>query len=64
MKKESLDKALTAIILVLRDLDIDNIDRVELMTNLYHLLSDKEEYERSIEILQSNQEQKILRKGR
>jgi len=64
MKQESLNKALSAIIMVLNELDMDQVDKVELMTNLYHLLNNREEYKRSIEILQSNQENKILRKGR
>lgn len=53
MKQESLDKTLTAIVMVLKDLDIDDVDRAELMLNLYHLLKSKEDYQDSLEVLQS-----------
>lgn len=50
MNKESLDRAEEEIIKVLRDLEIDNIDKLELMLNLSHFLDDKN-YKENIKIL-------------
>ena len=56
MKQESLDKVLLSIELVLRDLDIDPVDKAELALNLYHLLRNRREYEHSIKVLRKDQE--------
>ena len=56
MKQESLDKTLTAIISVVNELDIDQTDKLELTVNLYHLLKDRDEYTKKIQLLMSSSE--------
>ena len=56
MKQESLDKVLLSIELVLRDLDIDPVDKAELSLNLYHLLCNRREYEHRIKVLRKDQD--------
>lgn len=51
MKSESLDKALDAFLQTLDRLDIDRIDKVELMLNLKSFLSIMS-YEHNIEVLE------------
>lgn len=48
MKKESLDKASEEIIKALKESDIDDMDKLELMLNLYHMLDN---YEENIKVL-------------
>lgn len=64
MKQESLDKTLSAILLVLDEIDIDVVDRAELTINLYHLLRDREEYNKKIEVLQKSEENSFIKKLR
>ena len=56
MKQESLDKTLTAIVSVVNELDIDQADKLELTVNLYHLLKDRDEYTKKIQLLMSSNE--------
>lgn len=51
MKQESLDKALDGILKTVSDLDIDIVDKCELMLNLKTLLENVSSYEKDIEIL-------------
>ena len=53
MEKESLMRVREEIIKLLRTLDIDNIDKVELMINLDYFL-DADVYEESIKVLNKN----------
>lgn len=64
MKQESLDKTLSAILLVLDEIDIDSVDRAELTINLYHLLRDRDEYTKKIEVLQKSEENSFIKKLR
>ena len=50
MNKESLDKASIAMIKTLRDLEIDNVDKMELMLNINKFLDDKK-YDENVKIL-------------
>lgn len=50
MKEESLNKVREKIIDIINNEDIDNIDKIELMLNLYHFLS-PEKYEKNIKTL-------------
>lgn len=54
MKQESLDKTLTAVVSVVNELDIDTADKLELTINLYHLLKDRDEYNKKIQLLMSS----------
>lgn len=54
MKQESLDKALDIILKDISDLDIDVVDKCELMLNLKTLLENVDSYKRDIEILRNN----------
>lgn len=54
MTQESLDKSLTAIFKTLDGLDIDTVDKMELLLNLRLLLENVDSYRQSIDILQKN----------
>lgn len=51
MKQESLDKALDIILKDISNLDIDIVDKCELMLNLKKLLENASSYEKDIDIL-------------
>ena len=51
MKQESLDKALDGILKTVSELDIDIVDKCELMLNLKTLLENVSSYEKDIEML-------------
>lgn len=57
MNKESLIKTKSQIINLLFNLDIDDVDRVELMVNLRHFL-DADKYEENIKTLIKKKEGK------
>ena len=50
MNKESLNKTLRMILLHLKDLGIDEVDKMELMINISNFLDD-EKYEENIKVL-------------
>ena len=51
MQQESLDKALTAVLVGLDKINIDSVDKVELLLNLKLLLENVDRYEQSIAVL-------------
>lgn len=57
MDKDSLEKARIEVIKALDELNIDKLDKAELIINLYHFL-DKENYEENVKTLK-----KIKKKG-
>ena len=54
MNKESLIKAKEKIIFFLTDVDIDVVDKAELLINLYQFL-DEDKYEKNIKVLKKEQ---------
>lgn len=57
MKEESLEVASLEIVKMLHDLNIDQIDKVELMVNIENLLN-KEEYDDNIDTLRVRQHER------
>lgn len=57
MKQESLDKALDGILKTVSELDIDIVDKCELMLNLKILLENVSSYEKDIEMLRERRKQ-------
>ena len=54
MEQESLDKASNVIFTALDKLNIDTVDKIDLLINLKALLEDKDRYTESIKVLQRN----------
>ena len=52
MKQESLDKLSDKVFKVIDTLDIDTVDKMDLLINLKTLLESKDTYEKSIKVLQ------------
>lgn len=64
MKAESLEIIREKVLQVVSDSEIDQIDKVELLVNLYHLL-DIRKYEEAIMLLQRRRNNEIpIYKGR
>lgn len=64
MKQESLNIIRDKVMQVVSDSEIDQIDKVELLVNLYHLL-DKRNYEEAIMLLQRRKSNEVpIYKGR
>ena len=55
MKNDSLEKARDTIIEAISNLDINGVDKAELMVNLFHFL-DKDKYKKNIQILKLKKE--------
>lgn len=52
MQQESLDKILDSILITLDNLDIDAVDKIDLLVNLKTLLGSVDTYTQSINVLQ------------
>ena len=61
MKQESLDKAIISILHVIKDLDIEEQDKLELMTNEYYFL-EPEEYHKNVKTLKLSRDKHGQRK--
>ena len=61
MKQESLDKAIIGILHVIKNLDIDEQDKLELMTNEYYFL-EPEEYQENVKTLKLSRDKHGQRK--
>ena len=59
MNKESLEKVQAKVVDILNDVDIETIDKIELLINLMHFLN-PEKYHENIRILSLNNNKKPL----